>query len=585
LGFFIKKSIPAILLRLNGQENPYEGHGTGGRFMTDIKQYENDQWTLEIDELGFEKEAIELAKIILYCRPPFAVCVRGRWGSGKTSIMRYTMAFLGDKEDPIRMPFSSEVKYERNDPKLSEIQAHGSTEIGKAELVPLSTIYNVEDKSLPVSSPDLPLAHTGKDLSRINCVWFSPWRFQNDPNPMVPLLHTLRNHFSFWAKTRTSLGRIGHATVEAGLHLLGNLADSAAASFGFKTSAFSELTKDARRALERIDQEQLTNATDTERFNMLFEHAIGLILGVKVKEADTDIGDKNHRLVIFIDDLDRCEGDKAIKLLEAIKLYFSTKHCVFVFGLDQTALEQEIRNYWPNRPHGMACEYLEKLFQASIHVPVSLKYPNFICKNLVECKLLNKEESGEYSADKTSERLAEVLEPNPRKVKNFLNSLRAAAQASDGEFGQNNRYLFRFALTQRLKLSAPNTYNLLAQSTKDNEHIHLKKFFAACSGDSPDNPPFPSIGARDTTVFVSDFGHLVPALGKEEELGKAVIDDADLLVRLGRIRSDFELARAWLDELNDYNDFRKTIGLPTLPLNNESTPAAGSSIIHLGEPE
>jgi hypothetical protein len=68
--------------------------------MVEKTHYENDVWTLELEGLGFEKEAIELSKMILHCKPPFAVSVRGRWGSGKTSIMRYAMARLASKPTP-----------------------------------------------------------------------------------------------------------------------------------------------------------------------------------------------------------------------------------------------------------------------------------------------------------------------------------------------------------------------------------------------------------------------------------------------------------------------------------------------------
>ena len=40
------------------------------------------------------------------------------------------------------------------------------------------------------------------------------------------------------------------------------------------------------------------------------------------------------RLVVFIDDLDRCTPDKVPEVLEAIKLFTTTPRCVYVLGLD-----------------------------------------------------------------------------------------------------------------------------------------------------------------------------------------------------------------------------------------------------------
>ena len=39
----------------------------------------------------------KLAQLVLRCRPPYAICVQGKWGAGKTSLMRYAMAKLGGK--------------------------------------------------------------------------------------------------------------------------------------------------------------------------------------------------------------------------------------------------------------------------------------------------------------------------------------------------------------------------------------------------------------------------------------------------------------------------------------------------------
>jgi hypothetical protein len=347
------------------------------------------------------------------------------------------------------------------------------------------------------------------------------------------------------------LDHVGRATIEAGLETLGHLADSAAGLYGVKTKAFSELPKAARSALERLDNEQLVVPTDTERFNLLFEHAIGTLLGAVCNGEKDSAGDDSqprHRLVIFIDDLDRCEGETAVHMLEAIKLYLSTKHCVFVFGLDPTALEHEIHSHWKDRPHGMACEYLEKMFQASVIVPTSNRYNRFIHKRLVRRALLQGDEDGEPSD--VAKSLAKVLEPNPRKVKNFLNSLFMALQIRQETLDPMD--LLRFALIQRLKLAAPNTYRLLAQGRVE-QHDTLREFFAACAAGTHMDMPRHRIGFRDLAIYKSDFGHIM----RPNNVEHAKVDEADLLVRIDRIRADHELATIWnnVEIFNDYVTF------------------------------
>jgi len=49
------------------------------------------------------------------------------------------------------------------------------------------------------------------------------------------------------------------------------------------------------------------------------------------------------RLVVFVDDLDRCVPEKAITVLEAIKLFLDVQGCIFVLGADRDVIEKGIR--------------------------------------------------------------------------------------------------------------------------------------------------------------------------------------------------------------------------------------------------
>jgi len=59
-----------------------------------------------------------------------------------------------------------------------------------------------------------------------------------------------------------------------------------------------------------------------------------------VKEQVTERGQK---LVVFVDDLDRCLPEKAIDVLEAIKLFLDVSGCIFVLGLDQDVVARGIK--------------------------------------------------------------------------------------------------------------------------------------------------------------------------------------------------------------------------------------------------
>jgi len=49
------------------------------------------------------------------------------------------------------------------------------------------------------------------------------------------------------------------------------------------------------------------------------------------------------RLAVFVDDLDRCLPDKAVEVLEAIKLFLDVPGVVFVLGIARDVIEQGIK--------------------------------------------------------------------------------------------------------------------------------------------------------------------------------------------------------------------------------------------------
>ena len=75
---------------------------------------------------------------------------------------------------------------------------------------------------------------------------------------------------------------------------------------------------------------------------------------------------KIQRLIVLIDDLDRCLPDTAIETLEAIRLFVSTPRTAFVVAADETMIEYAVRKHFPDLPNSSgpqtyARNYLEKL--------------------------------------------------------------------------------------------------------------------------------------------------------------------------------------------------------------------------------
>ncbi len=86
---------------------------------------------------------------------------------------------------------------------------------------------------------------------------------------------------------------------------------------------------------------------------------------------------KIERLVVIIDDLDRCLPDTIINTLEAIKLFLSSKNTAFLISIDERVIKYAINvrysNFDTNNRDEISRDYLEKLIQIPLKVPLMNK--------------------------------------------------------------------------------------------------------------------------------------------------------------------------------------------------------------------
>jgi hypothetical protein len=92
---------------------------------------------------------------------------------------------------------------------------------------------------------------------------------------------------------------------------------------------------------------------------------------------DELIVERANRLVFFIDELDRCRPEYAIRLLERIKHYFDDEQIIFVFSVNLSQLQHTIKAYYG--ADFDATRYLDKFFDLRISLPV-VNYQSYINK-------------------------------------------------------------------------------------------------------------------------------------------------------------------------------------------------------------
>lgn len=81
--------------------------------------------------------------------------------------------------------------------------------------------------------------------------------------------------------------------------------------------------------------------------------------------------ERGNRLVVFIDELDRCKPSYAVQLLERIKHYLCDDRITFVFSVNLGELQHTIKHYYGSTFD--ACRYLDRFFDMRISLPTADK--------------------------------------------------------------------------------------------------------------------------------------------------------------------------------------------------------------------
>lgn len=270
------------------------------------------------------------------------------------------------------------------------------------------------------------------DAEKCIPVRFSAWRYEKEEHLIVPLLDTVRAALVSWGeqrrtaagksadlafKTASTIGKVIRSLL-AGMSLKAGLPGAVEASF----DATKALAQAADIAREDRDAEVPRS----------FYHASFLALQEAFGKFGAD--DPARRIVVFVDDLDRCLPQGAPAVMESMKLFFDLQGFVFAVGLDRQVVTAAIdAKYAQAGADGASttgyriqgAEYIKKIF----HVPFGL-FPvakgrlfDYIDSVCAEARLPGDQESDlRTRVLRHLEYLVGDAGLNPREVKRYINA-------------------------------------------------------------------------------------------------------------------------------------------------------------------
>lgn len=370
----------------------------------------NDQPTDE-DALDFTPYVETLADIIQTGNTPLTIGVFGTWGSGKTSLMKMVKKNL---PDDFTVAWFDAWKYDKEET------------LWRAFL--LNVLFAVEQKSGET-----------EELKTLKTMLYRGLEFEKTGGVTIDL---------------AKLGaKVAEGAVQIGLSFIPPLATLADMVKELQQSGVGNMASGFETAIQRertkIYVEQVRSL---EQFQDKFSNLVKSYIVPK-------------RLVVFVDDLDRCLPEKAIEVLEAIKLFLDVENCVFVLGLDQEAISRGIEMKYKEFGEAQDGEsqkkftiegvrYLEKIIQLPFQIPP-----------------VEKDDMGDFvhglSNDWPHEECPKVfavgLGDNPRQIKRTVNTFLMLWKLTDKrkEKLQDRIKPIRLAKVVAIQTVYPDLYNLL----------------------------------------------------------------------------------------------------------------------------
>jgi hypothetical protein len=157
-------------------------------------------------------------------------------------------------------------------------------------------------------------------------------------------------------------------------------------------------------------------------------------VAVACNEPVSDSLMAKRRFVVFIDDIDRCLPEKALEVLESMKLFFDLEGFVFVVGLDQRVIERAVHLKYPAEGvdrYGEAAtyisgaDYVKKIFQVQFTAPrIDQSQLESFLDAIAEAEALPTAQRDDLVAHVAPQivNLAGSSSVNPREVKRLINA-------------------------------------------------------------------------------------------------------------------------------------------------------------------
>lgn len=360
-----------------------------------------------------------------------------------------------------------------------------------------STLLNLIEQKIP------------SDSKKTICVKINAWTFEGYEDSKVAIIECLLRELKEKAPEgigkrilgllkKVDFFKLGTKVVSLGAPIVASLATGNPLpllfSFNGTASEIENGIKNASTAFQNLRDEYIkddSSQSDDSLVNNIRKFR---------EEFESTLNESEiENVIVLIDDLDRCQPERIIETLEAIKLFLSVNKTTFIISVDENIIQYAIKKKYPALDGFSVSfdrEYIEKIIQLPIYIPElsSKDIENYMmllvaqqyCDSKGFLELIGKlraEKTRISEAKLTVEKMKELcgslikseeqkpfletlqivdgirglisgnLKGNPRQAKRFLNTFTTKRQLAGLYYGENAidyRILAKLLVLQKL---------------------------------------------------------------------------------------------------------------------------------------
>jgi len=315
-------------------------------------------------------------------------------------------------------------------------------------------------KTTLINSVDNAL-QTDKSLIRVR---LEAWRYKWEQFPIASLLKSI----AYALPAEKQFEDLKKKLETSAINFLKNTADILTSIISKYASEEYEISQEMFDTFKKELNSKIQLIAELDRDTVYFDG----FEEIKKEIKNLRLENPAFRIIVYVDDLDKCSPKKALELLEVIRVFQDVEGFIYIIGISHDILIK-LGNIESNEKSNEGEHYVKNLIQVPIALP---KWSNqdtvklvrdFIKKGMIHDKFKD-------VVDKNIELISVAIDNNPREIKRFLNNFIVAHEIFSGKKSSEKKELIfsgkksfdakELLVIQAIHLRWKKFYNILVKS-------------------------------------------------------------------------------------------------------------------------